>query len=225
MTEYRYFDFSELRYFPAIRTATGRILSFDMRSRLLNGGYTGGGFTEILARRCTTSALSNGRAIPGVVDHNSRDQFATTADGSLDLIEDDRGLLARIVLPDTELGNNIVRWLNERAITGCSFAMGDVTDSWRRDTYGLLRTVRTIGRLDDVSLLHNELPAYAVGTDAQLGESRDWIAADRVRQQHVADQNRLDALQLNRVARRAEYARVRERDLDRLRIVTLGRVA
>ena len=220
MIERLYSHFTEYRYDALTRAGTrGSRPKAFAADRSAAAGSSSPRFYSVLMssrRRC-----SRGRPIPGVLDHEPADQFATTADGSLDLIEDDRGLLARFVPNDSEAGRKVIRCLQERSIQGCSFAMGGIKDAWHFDA-GLVRTIRSIGRLDDVSLLHQLPPAYPA-TSANLGVSRDWIAADQVRQQRVADQSRLDRLRLATVSRRTEIERQREADRDRLRILTISR--
>ncbi len=202
MTERRYSPV-ELRFDGNIVTA--RIANFGVKSKPI-----GGEFIEMLGLNAFTPALQSGSDVPALIDHDETQEIGNTRDRSLSLAEDSAGLLARIELPETTLGRSILRWLQRSQITGCSYGMLGIQDAWQRDNSGImLRSIRSIGVLSEISLLHGREPAYPA-TAAQLGVSRDWQAAERVRKSLASDfaripmplslQDDLDRLNIKRLA-------------------------
>ncbi len=157
--------------------AVGRQLScyvarFGVRSFTLRDA-DGQPFQEILMRGCFRDALRSSPTV-ATVDHD-RSQIICDRNSGLSLLEDNEGLVARIQLPQTEIGNKVLAMVQSGKIESCSFAMSGIQDSWRPDGDMVLRLIRRIGFLGDVSLLTMP-PAYPQ-TSVTIGDKptlRHW---------------------------------------------------
>ena len=169
MTEYR-FSTTEIRFDG--RELSCYIARFGIRSYTLRD-IDGQPFQEILMRGCFRDALRSSPTI-ATIDHDPSQKICDLRSG-LSLREDDEGLIARIQLPQTEIGNRVLRMVQSGKIESCSFAMSGIQDSWRPDGAALLRSIRRVGYLGDVSLLTMP-PAYPQ-TSVTIGDKptlRHW---------------------------------------------------
>lgn len=80
--------------------------------------------------------------------------FARSANGSLQLTEDDHGLHYRAELLDTQSGRDLHAMVKRGDLSQSSFAFTIADEEWQDD----LRTIRSVGKLFDVSVV--SFPAY-----------------------------------------------------------------
>ncbi len=162
MTEYR---FSTTEFRAVGRELSCYIARFNVRSFTLRDA-DGQPFQEILMRGCFRDALRSSPTI-ATIDHDPAQKICDRNSG-LALREDDEGLVARIQLPRTEIGDQVLRMVQSGKIESCSFAMSGIVDSFRPDGDMLLRTIQRVGYLADVSLL-TQPPAYPM-TSIEIGD-------------------------------------------------------
>ncbi len=121
--------------------------------------YDLGGFTETIRQGAFATALRNKEC--GTVADSEHDQsrtFASVMDGTLRVWEDAAGLGWCAQMPNTPLGLEIIDEVRSGRLQNCSFAFADVQDSFQHSGGKNLRTISSIGRLIDVSVVAN--PAY-----------------------------------------------------------------
>ncbi len=129
-----------------------------------------GGYCETIGGRAFTNALQPGSTDTiATVNHDLNYLLARRSAGTLELGQDDFGLWFRILMPPTQLGADVLTQIARGDLNGCSFAMGNVRDSWSRTADGRrLRTINSIGSLADVSIV--SCPAYP-RTSVNIGQT------------------------------------------------------
>jgi HK97 family phage prohead protease len=88
-------------------------------------------------------------------NHDTSNPLASTRNGSLQLVEDERGLKVTATLPDTNLGRDLATLVKTGVIDAMSFGFSVKKDSWSAD--GNYRTLEEVA-LMEVSL--TSFPAY-----------------------------------------------------------------
>lgn len=119
-------------------------------------------FIETIAPGAFKRSLNSGREVRAFINHNSDLPLATTKNGSLQLTEDERGLLVNMTLPDTTAGRDLSVLLRDGVVHSMSFgfAVPRGGDAWSED--GQSRELREL-ILYEVSVVSG-FPAYA-GTE------------------------------------------------------------
>jgi len=164
----------------------GYAARFDVESYPLDSFYEqirAGAFAAALAdREQDTIALR---------DHNPSDLLGRRSAGTLSLHEDKYGLAFRLLLPPTQLGNDVATLIRRGDLNSCSFGFNVAPvggDTWSITSDGRrLRTIRSVSRLIDVSLV--TCPAYPQ-TSVALG-TRPLVRA------HNLDAERLRLLEIS----------------------------
>jgi len=170
--EVRTYNVSELR-FEAREDGTRRIVGhaavFNSWSEDL------GGFREQIARGAFTEALGRDD-VRALFNHDTNQVLGRSKAGSLTLLEDERGLLSEIILPDTSLARDLEALMRRGDINQMSFAfsVADGGQQWTKPAgeskwEGWERTITKVERLWDVSVV--TFPAYPQ-TDAAVRELR-----------------------------------------------------
>ena len=134
-----------------------------------------GGFREIIAPGAFARALERGDTIKLLYDHDSASALASTANGTLELREDDIGLhvWARVDMSDPDV-QRVAAKLRSGVVDQMSFAftMGDDSDEEWNYTGGVpVRTVRSVESLIEVSAV--AFPAFADSKVALLERARN----------------------------------------------------
>jgi HK97 family phage prohead protease len=131
-----------------------------------------GAFDKILSRsykRADVVALYNHNADLGVLGR--------TSSGTLELESNDKGLMYRVVLPNTELGRMVQESVARRDLRGSSFAFTVDTagESWGPGDDGKpVRSIREASGLFDVSVVTH--PAYPSSTTSVARRSLEaWL--------------------------------------------------
>lgn len=125
-----------------------------------------GAFAELLASKPDVRAFYG---------HDETRLLGRTKSGTLTLREDERGLYVEISPPDTQLGRDTVTEVRRGDLSGMSFRMGKVKDSFRREGGQVIRTISKVGRLVEVSPV--SLPAYE-DTVVTLRSLEEWRASE-----------------------------------------------
>jgi hypothetical protein len=133
-----------------------------------------GAFTETLRAGCFAASLRNPqRDILALMDHASDKVLARTANGSLRLSEDARGLAFELDVPPTTLGNDALAMVEARLAGGMSFGFKVVDEHWRTRDQREIRSVELV----EISLVSAH-PAYAATTVEARGR---LVAGDAAR--------------------------------------------
>jgi HK97 family phage prohead protease len=119
-------------------------------------------FTERINPGAFRKSLRSRNEIKMFMNHNMDHVLASTRAKTLKLKEDDRGLLAEAILPDTSAGRDLATLMKRGDVNSMSFGFSVPMngDSWSRD--GKIRTLNEI-RLHEVSIVTG-FPAYEATT-------------------------------------------------------------
>jgi uncharacterized protein len=117
-----------------------------------------GGFTETIAPGAFRASLKARNDIKLLWNHDTGAVLGSTRAGTLQLIEDDKGLRVSATLPNTSHGRDAAELVRRGDVTGFSFGFSMPArggDSWNED--GTERVLKSV-RLFEVSLV--TFPAY-----------------------------------------------------------------
>jgi HK97 family phage prohead protease len=167
---------------PEIRTNS---VDFEVRAEGDGMSFTGyasvfnspsqdlGGFIEYVAPGAFKRSLQSRNEVKLLWNHDSGEPLASLRGGTMQLVEDDRGLKVTAQLPNTTRGRDIAELLRTNVIDSMSFGFNVIKDTWSRD--GQTRTLDSV-RLFEVSIV--SFPAYE-STTAQV-RSQPTINPDQL---------------------------------------------
>ena len=123
---------------------------------------------ETIEERAFASALAEHKNITVELDHDAGNVYASTSDGSLELVEDHIGLHANVLITDSL----IIELARKGRLKGWSFGMYNVIDELeqRADSEYPIRHVKSLS-LDHISLIANQTPCYSATSIECRGES------------------------------------------------------
>lgn len=169
---------------PEIRTTN---TDFEMRAEGEDGmtftGYASvfnsssedlGGFREFVAPGAFKRSLQARNEIKLLWNHDTNEPLASVRGGSLELVEDQRGLKVTAKLPNTTRGRDVAELIRSKVIDSMSFGFNVIKDSWSNN--GSVRTLESV-RLHEVSIV--TFPAYQA-TTAQVRSIQPTIDADEL---------------------------------------------
>lgn len=130
-------------------------------------------FTEIVKPGAFKRSLQSRNRMMLLWNHDTSNPLASTRNGSLQLVEDARGLKVTATLPDTTLGRDIAELVRTGVIDAMSFGFSVRKDSWSSD--GNTRYLEDVS-LSEVSLVST--PAYEQTSGTVSVRSTDGISAD-----------------------------------------------
>ncbi len=130
-------------------------------------------FTEIVKPGAFKRSLQSRNRIMLLWNHDTSNPLASTRNGSLQLVEDSRGLKVTATLPDTTLGRDLATLVKIGTIDAMSFGFSVKKDSWSQD--GQTRYLEDVS-LAEVSLVST--PAYEQTSGTVSVRSLDGISAD-----------------------------------------------
>lgn len=120
-----------------------------------------GGFREMIAPGAFREALA-ASDVRALFNHDPNMVLGRTKSGTLRLQETDAGLEFEVDLPDTTYARDLQECMKRGDINQCSFGFSVASggDAWETEDNGKtwLRTIRSVGRLFDVSPV--TYPAY-----------------------------------------------------------------
>jgi len=151
----------EMRATPDGLTLEGYAAVFNVRSLPMSFTNVGGGkrFREIIHPGAFTKSLSEKPDMTLRYQHNLTTlPLGRTKAGTLELTEDERGLLARATLPDNEWGRPIRDSIVRGDISGMSFRFQKVIDRWEEKPDGHERHLHEVKLGPEVSI--TDYPAY-----------------------------------------------------------------
>ena len=153
------------------RKISGLAIPAESRSELLYGE-----FYEVISRDALTEELINNNDIKLYLNHDpSQGTFARSkyGEGSLRLFVTDRGIEFETELPKTAFGDALLEGIRRGDFDALSFAFAPEEDEWEDNGDGTYnRTIRSIGFLDEISLL-SCAPAYEQ-TNVKLRSLEDY---------------------------------------------------
>jgi HK97 family phage prohead protease len=132
-----------------------------------------GGFIEYVAPGAFKRSLQSRNEVKLLWNHDAGEPLASLRGGSMQLVEDERGLKVTAQLPNTTRGRDIAELLRTKVIDSMSFGFNVIKDTWSRD--GQTRTLDSV-RLFEVSIV--SFPAYE-STTAQV-RSQPTINPDQL---------------------------------------------
>jgi HK97 family phage prohead protease len=132
-----------------------------------------GGFIEYVAPGAFKRSLQSRNEVKLLWNHDSGEPLASLRGGTMQLVEDDRGLKVTATLPKTSRGLDVAELLRTKVIDSMSFGFNVIKDTWSRD--GQTRTLDSV-RLFEVSIV--SFPAYEA-TTAQV-RSQPTINPDQL---------------------------------------------
>jgi HK97 family phage prohead protease len=118
-----------------------------------------GGFVEYVAPGAFKRSLQSRNEVKLLWNHDSGEPLASLRGGTMQLVEDERGLKVTATLPQTSRGRDVAELLRAKIIDSMSFGFNVIKDSWSRD--GQTRTLESV-RLFEVSIV--SFPAYEATT-------------------------------------------------------------
>lgn len=141
-------------------------------------------FTETIAPGAFKRSLNSGREVRAFVNHNTDAPLATTKNGSLQLVEDERGLRVNMTLPDTTAGRDLSVLLRDGVVHSMSFgfAVPRGGDAWSED--GKSRELREV-ILYEVSVVTG-FPAYEATEGATVRTIDDTTDTEQTRSVELA---------------------------------------
>jgi HK97 family phage prohead protease len=133
-----------------------------------------GGFIEYVAPGAFKRSLQARNEIKLLWNHDTNEPLASVRGGSLQLVEDSRGLKVTAKLPNTTRGRDVAELLRSKVIDSMSFGFNVIKDSWSNN--GSVRTLESV-RLSEVSVV--TFPAYSA-TTATVRSMQTTIDADEL---------------------------------------------
>jgi HK97 family phage prohead protease len=109
-----------------------------------------GGFVEYVAPGAFKRSLQSRNEVKLLWNHDSGEPLASLRGGTMQLVEDERGLKVTAKLPNTTRGRDVAELLRTNVISEMSFGFNVIKDSWSRD--GQTRTLESV-RLFEVSVV------------------------------------------------------------------------
>jgi len=159
-----------------------------------------GGFREQIAPGAFAEAIT-GDDVRALFNHDTNQVLGRNRSKTLTLLEDSRGLMSEIILPDTQLARDLEALMKRGDINQMSFAFSIDQDgqTWKKVGEGPWeRTITKVSRLYDVSVV--TFPAYPQ-TDAAVRAMRAL--------EDAAAHDMLGISQQHDIAARVQAARLR----------------
>jgi HK97 family phage prohead protease len=137
-------------------------VDFDVRAEGDGMSFTGyasvfnspsedlGGFIEYVAPGAFKRSLQSRNEVKLLWNHDAGEPLASLRGGTLQLVEDERGLKVTAQLPQTTRGRDVAELLRTNVISDMSFGFNVIKDNWSRD--GKTRTLESV-RLFEVSVV------------------------------------------------------------------------
>jgi HK97 family phage prohead protease len=133
-----------------------------------------GGFVEYVAPGAFKRSLQSRNEVKLLWNHDSGEPLASLRGGTMQLVEDSRGLKVTAQLPNTTRGRDVAELLRTNVINTMSFGFNVIRDTWSSD--GKTRTLESV-RLFEVSVV--SFAAYP-STTAQVRSANPTINPDQL---------------------------------------------
>lgn len=149
--EKRYHVVEEMRTEETERKIGGYAAVFNREARISER------LIEKIAPGAFRSSLTND--IRALWSHNPDMVIGRTTNGSLKVMEDERGLAFDLALPDTTQGRDAFTLIKQGFVTGVSFGFRVKKDSWTRGENGAPH-LRTLEEVELIEVSPTAFPAY-----------------------------------------------------------------
>jgi HK97 family phage prohead protease len=168
---------------PEVRTnsvefevrAEGDGMSFSGYASVFNSPSEDlGGFIEYVAPGAFRRSLQSRNEVKLLWNHDAGEPLASLRGGTMQLVEDARGLKVTAQLPNTTRGRDVAELLRTKVIDSMSFGFNVIKDSWSAD--GKTRTLESV-RLFEASIV--SFAAYPA-TTATVRSSDQAIDPDKL---------------------------------------------
>jgi HK97 family phage prohead protease len=168
---------------PEVRTNS---VEFEVRAEGDGMSFTGyasvfnspsedlGGFIEYVAPGAFRRSLQSRNEVKLLWNHDAGEPLASLRGGTMQLVEDERGLKVTAQLPNTTRGRDVAELLRTKVIDSMSFGFNVIKDSWSAD--GKTRTLESV-RLFEASIV--SFAAYPA-TTATVRSTDQAIDPDRL---------------------------------------------
>ncbi len=168
---------------PEVRTNS---VDFEVRAEGDGMSFTGyasvfnspsedlGGFIEYVAPGAFRRSLQSRNEVKLLWNHDAGEPLASLRGGTMQLVEDERGLKVTAQLPNTTRGRDVAELLRTKVIDSMSFGFNVIKDSWSAD--GKTRTLESV-RLFEASIV--SFAAYPA-TTATVRSTDQPIDPDRL---------------------------------------------
>jgi hypothetical protein len=160
--------------------ATGALVGFAAVFGSLSEDF--GGFRELIRPGAFARVLRERPDVVALWNHDMNFVLGRTTNGSLDLVEDARGLRATIRPPDTPTAREVRTLVAGGFVSGMSFAfyVEKPGITWRDTPTGPVREIHEFSKLIDVSIVTT--PAYLeTSVSARARNGAAPRATDRLR--------------------------------------------
>jgi HK97 family phage prohead protease len=168
---------------PEVRTNS---VDFEVRAEGDGMSFTGyasvfnspsedlGGFIEYVAPGAFRRSLQSRNEVKLLWNHDAGEPLASLRGGTMQLVEDERGLKVTAQLPNTTRGRDVAELLRTKVIDSMSFGFNVIKDSWSADWK--TRTLESV-RLFEASIV--SFAAYPA-TTATVRSTDQAIDPDRL---------------------------------------------
>jgi len=174
------------------RYIEGYAIVFNQRSKLIR--EWGETFFEIIESGAIDNVLTDpGLNVIATIDHDRAKMLGRTKSGTLELIKDERGLKYRILIPDTQLGEDIAEMVARGDYFESSFIFSIADKGVRYDNSEAIpvRYISGIATIRDVAIVVDG--AYA-NTAVSL-RSTEWETEPTSNEQPATSNHTTDILQ------------------------------
>ena len=120
-----------------------------------------------------------------LINHDANLILGRTLSGTLSLSIDEKGLRYEATIPDTQAGRDLIVSMNRGDITQSSFAFTVEKDDWSQDNETMIRTIKKVSRLYDVSAV--TYPAYEEA-DVALRSLEKWKLNESFEKEKIENQ-------------------------------------
>jgi HK97 family phage prohead protease len=146
-------------------TLTGKGKTLSGYAAVFNSEAVLGDFTEVIRHGAFAKSLATGSNIRCLYHHQGDALLGTTQSGTLQLVEDAKGLAFTLTLPETTHGKDLAILVERGDVQGCSFGfrVAPGGDRWEQRGKQMLRELLEVDLLE-ITLTSD--PAYVDTTVA-----------------------------------------------------------
>lgn len=140
-------------------TLTGKGKTLSGYAAVFNSEAVLGDFTEVIRQGAFAKSLATGSNIRALYHHQGDALLGTTKSGTLQLMEDAKGLSFTLTLPETSHGKDLAILVDRGDVSGCSFGFRVAPGGDRWEQRGG-RMVRELLNVDLLEVTLTSDPAY-----------------------------------------------------------------
>ncbi len=180
--EYRDFEIDELRAVGGKDNEPMKFVGYMAPFGPLSQDL--GGFRERIRPGAFNKSIQSDD-IRALFNHRADYVLGRTTSGTLELREDDKGLLMTVQPPEAQWVNDLAASIRRKDITGGSFGFRSYKDSWEEDKVGNKTPIRTLEEIGLIDVSIVTFPAYkdtkvAIRSEAEVEVGIDINSISRV---------------------------------------------